>query len=114
MKSGKILFYISFLLLITLLTQCNQDEVVEKEEEEREETPFVPRADKATVLSGRNRLLIVWPNPPKEVAKMTVFWNNGTNSLEYPLSSHPDTLNVYINDLEEGTYSLEIFTYDAK
>lgn len=110
MKIDRLILCLSLLLLITFFTQCNQDEVVE---EEREETPFVPRADKATVLSGRNRLLIVWPNPPKEVDKMVVFWNNGANSLEYPLSSHPDTLNVYINDLEEGSYSLEIFTYDA-
>ena len=82
-------------------------------QEERENIPFVPRADKVSILSGKNRLLFVWPNPPLEVTKIKLSWNNEADSLVYPLTSHPDTLSIYINDLKEGTYRFEIITYDA-
>lgn len=110
MKLGKILFGIWLLLLMPLLSRCGEEPAVE---EERGNVPFVPRADKASILSGKNRLLFVWPNPPLQVVRVKMVWNNEADSLEYALTSHPDTLTIYINDLEEGTYNFEIFTYDV-
>src|SRR5690554_5531082 len=107
MKSGKVLFGLALLVLMILLSRCSEEPVVQ---EERENIPFVPRADKASILSGKNRLLFVWPNPPLEVTKIKLSWNNEADSLVYPLTSHPDTLSIYINDLKEGTYRFEIIT----
>jgi hypothetical protein len=75
--------------------------------------------DSLHVFSGRNRVKINWliiGDP--SVSKAVVYWNNGTDSLEKPITYHndggADTITVILDNLPEGTYSFDIYTYDKQ
>jgi hypothetical protein len=75
------------------------------------------KADFLRVYSGRERLILAWPastDPKVEYAK--IYWNNRTDSVEVPLEgmvAGQDTVVVPFNNLAEGSYVFEIFTFDT-
>ncbi|MEX2336836.1 MAG: DUF4998 domain-containing protein [Fulvivirga sp.] len=77
-------------------------------------THYAMIPDSLEILAGENRVN-VWAvvNDP-EVAKMTVYWNAMTDSLELPVNSadKADTVDVIINDMEEGSHNFTVITYD--
>lgn len=72
-------------------------------------------ADSLQALSGRYRIQLSWlliSDPT--ITKSIVFWNDGKDSLIVPVkrTDDVDTVRVIIDNLEEQTYTFEVFTYD--
>src|SRR3546814_19787474 len=68
-------------------------------------------------FSGYQRMALSWwLSADPQVSNAKVFWNNGRDSLEIPVSSggEPQKIEVLIDGLEEGVYLFEIYTYDDK
>lgn len=74
------------------------------------------KADSLKVSPGNNRIQLTWLliADPK-ITKSIIFWNNKSDSMVFPVtrSSGTDTIKALL-PLPEGTYSFEVFTYDAK
>lgn len=74
-------------------------------------------ADSLKIFTGRNRIGVSWKIFGDPNVNMTkIYWNNKSDSLQVPIQSsdEKDSLFVIIDNLEEGSYSFEIFTYDQK
>lgn len=71
------------------------------------------KADSVKVLSGYNRMILTWLNSadPK-ITRAKVYWNNRADSLEVPITSSMDSINIPFNNATEGTYVFEIYTFD--
>lgn len=106
------------LLIVTLflaLISCgDMDETYRHFWDEGEKIYPAP-ADSLKIYSGKNRVAISWivkgdPN----VMKAKIYWNNNTDSLEVPLQStgKNDSIYLLIDDLAEGTYSFDVFTFN--
>lgn len=72
--------------------------------------PTVPRADNAVIFSGYHRLLLTWKNNDPNIVLAKIYWN--TDSIIHPITSGTDSVKIFINNLEEGEYKLEIYTFD--
>lgn len=76
---------------------------------------FTGKVDSLVSFPGSNRLQLRWllVSDPK-ITKCKVFWNNGADSLLVPVhkSDTTDTITVNINNLEEGLYTFDVYTYD--
>src|SRR5699024_7711205 len=50
------------------------------------------------------------------IRKAVIYWNNRADSMVVPIdkdnSAGIDTMDVFIDNLSEGTYSFEVFTFD--
>lgn len=108
------IFYI--VLFVGFLACGDMDETYRHFWEDGEKIYPAP-ADSLKLYSGRNRIGISWKtfgDPNVSMAK--IFWNNRSDSLDVPVQSHGgvDSTYVIIDNLDEGTYSFEIYTYDQK
>src|SRR5699024_2140723 len=77
----------------------------------------IPNADSIKVYPGKNRVQISFPMPSDpSVSKAKVYWRNGNDSLEVPIDRAGEDSTVYImlTDMEGGSYTFEIYTYDEK
>lgn len=77
--------------------------------------PAIP--DSLKVYPGKNRIEITWlilGDPT--VSKAKIFWNNRADSTEIPIerssSSNVDTVRAMLDNMPEGTYTFDIYTYD--
>lgn len=77
---------------------------------------YAGKMDSVKVFSGKNRVEVtgVFTSDPN-IVKYQVFTNSGQDSVEVPVhrTSGVDTAAIIIPNLEEGTQSFEIRTYDA-
>lgn len=84
---------------------------------ENGEKVYPAPADSLKIFTGRNRVGMSWNIFGDPNVNMTkIYWNNRSDSLEVPVQSsgNKDSIYVTIGNLEEGSYSFEIFTYDQK
>jgi len=76
---------------------------------------YAGKMDSVNILSGRNRVEVygLFTSDPN-IVKYQVFWNGGQDSVEVPVTrtSGVDTAREIIPNLEEGTQSFEIITFD--
>jgi hypothetical protein len=104
---------IFFLFLVLLaVTACDKDSIEKTPDRNHAENPYVERADSFHLYSGRNRLLLVGPALADNVAKIKVYWNKRSDSLDIKVDTLLDSIKVPIKNLQEGTYSFEIITMD--
>ncbi|RFS21430.1 hypothetical protein DVR12_16160 [Chitinophaga silvatica] len=79
------------------------------------EITYPGRVDTVIAHSGLNRIMlsVVLGNDPL-VTRLRVFWNNNSDSLEFPVkrTSGSDTIEVLIPELSEGDYNFIFYTYD--
>lgn len=71
--------------------------------------------DSVFVYPGKNRIQLSFPLPyDPSVSKVRVYWHNGRDSVEVPvdISGSEDTVDIMLTDMEEGSYTFDIFTYD--
>lgn len=108
----KYFYYSSFFLFTAfmLFAGCKKEDSFDPQEINR--GPYVSRADSARIFSGRHRLLIAWPNNDPNVSTVKVYWNKHTDSLIQQVQPGSDSIKLFINNLQEGNYNLEVFTYD--
>ena len=110
----------NYLLLITVLifalVSCGDMDETYRHFWEDGEKVYPAPADSLKIYSGKNRVAMSWvvfgdPN----IKKAKVYWNNNTDSLEIPFQSTGkyDSLYLVIDDLAEGTYSFDVFTFNS-
>lgn len=79
------------------------------------EIVYTGRVEGLTAYPGRNRVKLSWAlvSDPK-ITLCKVFWNNGADSLSVPVkkTGKVDTIQVVVNNLNEGLYSFQVYTYD--
>lgn len=105
------------LVFSTIFLACSKMEDTYKEFVKGGEIYYPGKAEELTVYPGRNRMALSWllTSDPK-ISKTVVFWNNRADSVVIPVkrTSGVDTIRRTIPSLPEGTYSFEVYTYDAK
>lgn len=75
--------------------------------------------DSLKAFPGNKRIQLQWiiVGDPT-IRKSVIYWNNRSDSLVVPFENRnttgSDTVNVVINDLEEGTYSFLVYTFDDR
>lgn len=79
------------------------------------EVIYPAKVEAVKTHTGNNRieLSMLLTSDPK-ITKVKVFWNNGKDSAEKAVqrTTGVDTVRFSINNIEEGTYTFDIFTYD--
>ncbi|MCD2424675.1 DUF4998 domain-containing protein [Niabella pedocola] len=77
---------------------------------------YVGKADPIFLNSGQRRVKISWLRGTDQKAVMArIYWNNKADSIDVPINvtNARDTVSVIINNLEEGSYTFNIYTRDA-
>jgi hypothetical protein len=102
-------------MLAILIISCSKMDDSFKEYVVPNGITYVGRADSVAVFPGKQRIKITWlrgtdPNTRKAV----IYWNNKNDSLVIPVTqTNPkDTVTAMINNLPEGSYAFNIYTYD--
>ena len=80
------------------------------------EITYTAKADSVRTRGGLNRIELSWlfTSDPK-ITKYKVYWNNRRDSIEnnFQRSPNVDTVRLMLNNMPEGTYHFEIYTFDA-
>ena len=102
------------LLVISILSCGKMDETYRGFLEDGEY--FYPgKADSLRAHAGDGRIQLSWlRSADPSVVTAVIYWNNGQDSLVKPLSEFEglDTLRVMIENLEEKSYTFEVYTKD--
>ncbi|NGM61536.1 hypothetical protein G5B30_06335 [Sphingobacterium sp. SGG-5] len=77
---------------------------------------YIGMVDSVFVYPGNNRLQLGWlPPSDSKAIRARVYWNNRQDSIDVPIERTEignDTVKVMFDELAEGTYVFEIFTFD--
>jgi len=66
-------------------------------------------------LAGNLRTMLIWhPSPDPKIVKYKIYWNNRQDSLTVTATDHnpADTVKVLIPNLNEGTFSFNVYSID--
>src|SRR5690606_39092317 len=114
-KIYKIATCFSVLAVMFAVTACDDGDDAYKKYIPEDGTSYLGKAHSVVALPGNKRLQLSWQlSADPHVRKAKVFWNNGRDSLEIPVSNsgEPQEISILIEGLEERKYSFEIYTYD--
>jgi hypothetical protein len=78
---------------------------------------YTGKADSLKAFSGNERVVLNWVlASDQNITGCKIFWNFKADSLVIPVkkSPRPDTIKVSINNLPEGSYNFEVFTFDKE
>lgn len=118
MKTHSMLkIYATIAALGALVTACSKMDASYKDFLSGGEIRYSIRPDSIKVFPGHNRIKLSWlllsaPN----VVQCKVYWNDRADSVIVPVSPKPDqdTVSVIIDNLAEGAYTFDIYTYDKE
>jgi hypothetical protein len=98
------------------LLSCESMMDIHRDYVEDGEIVYMPKPESVEFLAGKGRIVlrIVLYNSPN-VKSVDVYWNNGIDSLIYPVtpSTGMDTIEINIPNLEEQSYTFTVWTTDA-
>lgn len=80
------------------------------------ENNYIGKVDSARVLPGNNRILLrYWVSDPR-AKKLIVYWMSRHDSvlLNIPDKASTDSVDVFIENLNEGNYNFEMITMDKE
>lgn len=79
------------------------------------ERTYVGKIDSVKIMPGENRMKLLWLNSKDLSAKnLIVYWNDKKDSVLTPINNKTDTSSFIIDNLEEGDYTFNIVSTDAK
>lgn len=115
----KRIYIVAYLVLVAqglFFTSCRKEDEYKKYFG-KGEIPYAGRADTVIVHPGAQRMLlsVVLGNDPL-VTKIKAFWNDGKDSIAKVVTRDliKGTVDLMIDNLEEGTYNFTVYTYDNK
>lgn len=104
---------IILLLLVGGLASCDGMDATYKEFIKDGPIVYIGKVDSLKAYSGRNRVMLEWQkllDPRAKKAK--IFWEDGTKSVEIPLTNTLSKTQYIVDNLAEGTYVFEVYTFD--
>lgn len=106
---------ILLLLVGLMLKSCTGMDEVYKEFI-KPEIIYVGKADSLKVFPGNGRLIINFELTDPSITHATFYWNNKSDSAKMNISMEKtkEIISAKIEDLSEGTYSFDVFTYNEK
>ena len=118
MSSNKNKINLLFLLLFVLsLSACGEMDETYRHFWDDGEKIYPAAADSLKMYSGKNRAVLSWIiNGDPNITEAVILWENRSDSLVVPLQTTGgvDSISISIDDLQERTYSFDIYTYDNK
>ena len=115
-NKNKITLLLLALFVISLGACGDMDETYRHFWEDGEKI-YPSAADSLKMYSGKNRAVLTWiihgdPN----ISEAKIYWENRNDSLTVPLKTTGgiDSVTVTIDDLEERSYSFDVYTYDDR
>lgn len=115
MKNIRLINRIAVLLitLSAIVIGCSKMDDTYKQFLEGGQKKYVGKADSVQVLSGRNSVHLQWlKSADPNVTKAKIYWNGKSDSLEIPIDRSKDTIVIPIENLAEGNYTFQIYTFD--
>ena len=101
------------LMLSVIVLGCSKMDDTYKQFLEGGQKKYVGKADSVQVLSGKNRVYLRWlKSADPNVTKAKIYWNAKSDSLEVPIGQNDDFIIIPIENLEEGNYTFQIYTFD--
>lgn len=101
--------------LSCFLPACSKMDATYKKFLKGGEVVYREKPDSLKVFPGHNRIKLSWLlTANRNIVKCRVYWNSGADSVEVPVKSGSikDTVSVIIDNMEEGSYVFDIYTYD--
>jgi hypothetical protein len=77
---------------------------------------YAPKVENIETFAGENRVLLrVWLLNSPNVKELSIYWNDGQDSLRVPvtLSAGLDSVDVFIPELTEKAYTFDVSTIDT-
>lgn len=111
-----ILYSLGLVILIIGFAACDSTMHDSYEEFIKDGTIIYPATmDSIKVHPGKNRIKLSFllPSDPT-VSKARVYWHTGQDSVEVSIDRDQkvDTMDVMLTDMQEGSYTFDIYTYD--
>lgn len=103
------------LILIGVLGACTKMDEPYKEVIKDGAIIYPARPDSLKALSGNNRIVLSWIVSDPKINRFMIYWNQGADSLELPVTSAidgHDTMRVPIENLTEGIYNFKVYSFD--
>lgn len=101
--------------LIIFITSCDSYMDVHKEYIKDGEIIYAPKLDSIIAYAGNNRIkLRMWLYNAPNVKTVDIFWNDGLDSIKLDVtpSTHMDTIEYVLNNMEEKSYTFNVTTTD--
>lgn len=101
------------LAIFILLFSCSEQEDADVEPVPE---PIVDNSEVSAikVFPGRNRIKISWHlKPDVNTSNVKLYWNSKSDSLEIPVRTSADTMEVMLTNMEEGDYAFKLYTSDG-
>jgi len=104
------------MICLCLFAACKKQDHYYKEFIDNGEIVYVGKADSVVTHSGNNRILLHWKINDPNMTQMKVYWNEGADSavLQGDQVSHPDSIGLIIDHLEERLYRFELVSLDGR
>ncbi|HVK46600.1 MAG TPA: DUF4998 domain-containing protein [Pseudobacter sp.] len=109
--------YLLWISGLVCLLACTQKIDDFKDFLNNEEIKYPGVITKSFTRSGNSRLGVGWsPSPDPSITTYKVYWNNYRDSAIVPATTHSpgDTIYTILNNMQEYTYSLFVYSLDAK
>lgn len=106
--------FLFVLLFVAGLASCGGMDETYKEFIGEGPIVYIGKVDSLKAYAGRNRVMLEWKKllDPR-AATARIFWENGAKSAEVQLEKEARQTQFVVNDLAEGTYVFEVYTYDT-
>jgi hypothetical protein len=109
-------YFICIMLLICVFSACSDMNDLHDQYLRQGEFIYTGHVDSAKCFAGNNRILLrYWTSDPK-AKKLLVYWSSRSDSLllDIPEKNIRDSTEVYITNMEEGSYYFELFTFNKE
>lgn len=110
-KTNKLL---GLLMTICALFACSKMDDTYIDFVKKGSITYVGIPDSVKVHPGKNRLKLSWLITDPTSTQAKIFWRNKSDSLIVPIDLSPNSnkMDIWLNNMAEGTYSFDIKIYD--
>lgn len=111
--------HIQILIIAALfiITACGKSDTAYKDFAPEGEVVYPGKVDSVKIYPGNNRVKLTWLlKTDSRITKCRVYWNQRQDSLEVAVTrtAGVDTITVLLNNMTEGPYSFDVYSYNAK